>query len=141
MRAYLLDTNVISEPNRAKPDRRVLAWLGRTPEHSLYISALTLGEIRFGIERMVEPGMRVSLEQWLEHEVRPAFFDRILPVDERVAEAWGALTGSLRSRGVVVPPVDGLIAATALVHGLTVVTRNERDFEAAGVAVFNPWTA
>ena len=134
--SYLLDTNVISETVRPRPDRRVLQWFDKTPDDALHVSVLTLGEIRKGIEKMAQSERRERLRVWLEHELPDWFEDRILPVDVHVAERWGVLC----ARAERTPPaVDSLLAATALHHGLRLVTRNERNFAFPGIETINPW--
>jgi predicted nucleic acid-binding protein len=103
----------------------------------LYLSVLTLGELRKGVERLADGRRRLRLENWLDSDLKLRFAGRWLPVDEEVAERWGLVT----ARGAVLPTTDGLIAATALVHGMTVVTRNAVDMAAAGALVLNPWGA
>ena len=134
--SYLIDTNVISELRRKKPDPNVVAWLEHRPASSLYLSVLTLGEIRKGIERLEDGPRKLDLLDWLEIDL-PAFFSgRILPVDTRVANQWGRL---MVEAGRPVPAIDSLLAATALTHGLILVTRNQSDFDYCGLEVINPW--
>jgi predicted nucleic acid-binding protein len=133
--AFLLDTVTVSEAGKRNADPSVVAWYKSKIGGELFISVLTIGEIRRGIaqRRRRDPKAADRLEQWLA--VQRAFFaDRILPVDEAVAECWGKL-----SPAMTLPVVDGLLAATAIVHGLTVATRNTRDFLLAGVSLVNPW--
>lgn len=134
---YLLDTNVVSELRRPRPDREVQAWVESRAASALYLSVLVLGEIRQGVERIRsrDPSQASSLERWLA-SLEERFADRILAIDNVIAHAWGRLgaTDSL-------PPVDGLMAATALVHGLTVVTRDTGPFERVGVPWLDPWSA
>jgi hypothetical protein len=134
---YLLDTNVLSETRKRQPAAGVANWIAATPADRLYVSVLTLGEIEQGITRIRGRGDRQqasSLERWLG-DVQAGFADRVLPVTLRIAAAWG------RQQHVQPRPViDALIAATARVHSLTVVTRNTKDFEPAGVQVLNPFT-
>ncbi len=139
MSGFLLDTNCISEVVSIKPDPRVLAWLDASDERTLYLSALTLGEIRKGIASLAEGKRRSQLEVWLEIDLRNRFEGRILPVDDAVAERWGVLAGEMKRKGTPIPTVDAMIAATALHHGLTVVSRNVEDFKNAEVSLFNPW--
>ena len=108
-------------------------------ERTLYLSALTLGEIRKGIVTLVESKRRAQLEAWLEIDLRNRFGGRILPVDDAVADRWGMLAGEMKRKGKPMPTVDAMIAATALHHKLTVVSRNVNDFKNAEVPVFNPW--
>lgn len=134
--SYLLDTNVISETVRPRPDRQVLEWFDKTPDDALHVNVLTLGEIRKGIEKMAQSERRERLRVWLEHELPDWFEDRILPVDVHVAERWGVLCGQAERTP---PAVDSLLAATALHHGLRLVTRNARDFAFPGIEIINPW--
>lgn len=132
--SYLLDTNVISEIRRGR-DANVTAWAAEVVDAELHVSVLTLGEIRKGIERLRprDPGQAGVFAAWLD-ALHSRFAERILPVDARVAERWGQLNASAER-----PTVDSLIAATALVHHLTVATRNTADFEGTGVRLINPW--
>lgn len=132
---YLLDTNVVSEPTRRRPDQGVLAWLAQAPSVELCTSALVVGEIRSGIEvvRSRDRERSVSFERWLER-LLDEYSDRILPVTVPVAEAWGRLT-AIRP----LPFVDSVLVATAAVHGLTFVSREAASFADLGVPVVNPW--
>jgi toxin FitB len=136
---YLLDTNVVSETSKKKPDINVLAWLGRTTLAGTGISAMTIGELRRGIELVPEGIRRVRLEAWYQQKVRATFAGRTLDLDDRVMECWGERMAALSSKGVSIEPLDGLIGATALVYGLTLVTRNTDHFLAFGIALENPW--
>lgn len=134
--SYLIDTNVISELRKgAGADRRVVDWFAGLAEDDLYLSVLTVGEIRKGIERIRLRDRRAaaSLERWL-HEVIDAHRDRILPIDQTVAEEWGRLNVS-----GPLPVIDGLLAATAAVHGLVLATRNVKDLLRTGVSLLNPF--
>jgi predicted nucleic acid-binding protein len=137
---FLLDTNVISELVKAKPEPRVTKWIESTEETLLYLSVLTLGEIRKGIASLPHSARRVKLEVWLDHELALRFSDRILPVDQQVADRWGRIAGSAAARKSPLPVIDGLFAATAQHHNLILVTRNTRDIGATGVPAFDPWT-
>lgn len=137
---FLLDTNVLSEAVRPEPDPGVVTWLEAQSTLDLSISVLTLGEIRKGILLLADGGKRDRLHQWLRAELTRQFTDRVLPVDEAVALAWGRLDAEGRDAGRRLPVIDGLLLATAQVHDLTLVTRNERDCSDRGVAVLNPWT-
>lgn len=134
--SYLLDTNVLSELVRATPDPAVIAWFDQVPDDSLCISVLTLGEIRKGVETVVDSARKEKLRVWLEHTLPDWFEGRVLPVDEAVAEQWGRM---LAEANRPVPAIDSLLAATALQHDLRMVTRNERDFAFPGLEVVNPW--
>lgn len=134
--SYLLDTNVISELVRSKPDKAVLAWFKNIPAEALHVSVLTLGEIRKGIERLPDSARREKLRLWLEHELAGWFGPRVLPVDIPVADRWGRL---LAQMGRPVPSIDSLLAATALHYELRLVTRNQKDFGYPGLEIVNPW--
>jgi len=139
MSGFLMDTNVISELVRPAPDARVVKWVNETEETLLYLSVLTLGEIRKGIMSLGNKVRRGRLESWLEFELRARFHGRILAIDDTVADRWGTIAAAAAARGRPVPVIDGLMAATALDHNLTFVTRNASDVSATGVRVLNPW--
>jgi predicted nucleic acid-binding protein len=136
---WLLDTNVLSELRRPKPDRKVVAFISAQPLELLYVSAVTLAEIRFGIEVVTQATRRAELNDWLAHKVRPMFEQRILPVTEDIMFKWRLLVDDGRKAGYTFSQPDLIIAATALDHGLTVVTRNVSDYERARTSVLNPW--
>jgi predicted nucleic acid-binding protein len=138
---FLLDTNCVSELVRVKPESRVLEWMEAAEETLLHLSVLTLGEIRKGLATLPHSRRRTRLEAWLAVDLRARFFGRILPVDAAVADRWGLLAAQARRSGATLPIVDGLLAATALHHNLTIVSRNVSDFAAAQVPVLNPWQA
>jgi toxin FitB len=142
MSRFLLDTNILSEFNRrGDPNPLVKQWLEAADTGSLYASVLTLAEIRFGVELLPPGKRRTQLEEWLDREL-PAWFDgRVLPVDRSIADRWGVLRAQAQTKGRPLSVVDGLLAATALQLGLTIVSRNVSDFAAVGVAVVNPWEA
>ena len=133
--SYLVDTNVLSELRRKQPQPAVVAWFAQRPRQTLYLSVLTLGEIRKGIERL-EAARQQPLLDWLEVELTKYFLGRLLAVDAHTADRWGRLLGSA---GRPLPAVDSLLAATALQHDLTLVTRNTADFAGTGVRLINPW--
>lgn len=136
---YLLDTNAISEPKRARPDSSVVRWLSDQLLSDLHLSVITVGELRRGIVRL-EPGRRRDdLDFWLEDMIF-RYDQRILPVDLAVTERWASLAEANRAAGRASEMTDELIAATAHVHGLTVVTRNVRHFEHSGCRVLSPWS-
>jgi predicted nucleic acid-binding protein len=137
---FLLDTNVVSELVRPRPDPRVPAWVHATDDDLLFLSVLTLGDIRKGIASLTDTGRKVRLETWISRILIPHFEDRILLVDQAVAERWGRITGMLALQGSPLAVVDGLLAATALHHNLTLVTRNTRHLALTGVPAFDPWT-
>ena len=139
MSGFLLDTNCVSELVRVKPEPRVLTWMEAADESLLHLSVLTLGEIRKGLAALPQGRRRTRLEAWLEVDLRSRFSGRILPVDAAVADRWGLLAAQASASGATLPIIDGLLAATALHHNLTLVSRNVSDFAAAQVPVLNPW--
>jgi len=136
---FLLDTNIISELVKPKPEASVTSWVENTDESLLYLSVLTLGEIRRGIATLPQSRRRATLEAWLDKDLRTRFEGRILVIDQEVADRWGLLTAAARNSGIVLPVIDGLLAATALEHNLTLVTRDTGQIPMMGEAVFNPW--
>lgn len=137
--SYLLDTNLISELVRAKPSGRVVQWFREVPDEALYLSVLTLGEIRKGVERLAAGARREKLRVWLETDLPDWFEDRVLAIDAAVADRWGRLLSEI---GRPVPAVDSLLAATALHHELRFATRNKTDFDDfPGLEVVDPWSA
>lgn len=140
MSGFLLDTNIPSELIRPIPDAKVKVWVAAQELNTLFISVVSFGELRKGIA-MRTPGKRTAeLETWLETDLPRVFSDRVLPLTRTVAERWGILDAQRQLAGRPLSVPDGQIAATALEHGLTLVTRNERDFEGLGLTIFNPWT-
>ena len=136
---YLLDTNVLSEPARPRPDARVLEWMRAQPPRELAISVLTLGEIRKGVALLSSGERREALDAWLSSDLPRQFAGRVLPVDAAVALGWGELSAAARRAGRPLPVIDGLLLATAAAHGLTLVTRNVADCRDRGVPVLDPW--
>lgn len=136
---WLLDTNILSELRRPRPELKVVDFVTGCPLHQLYVSVVTLAEIRFGIELIAEPGRRAALNDWLTHRVRPMFEGRILPLSEEVLLKWRLLVEEGRKSGHTFSQPDLMIAATALHHGLTVVTRDRSEYDQAHVPVLNPW--
>ena len=136
--SYLVDTNALSELRRKQPAPQVVAWFADRPRQTMYLSVLTLGEIRKGIERLGDGPRQQHLLDWLEVELPNYFLGRVLAVDAHTADRWGRLLGNA---GRPLPAVDSLIAATALQHDLTLVTRNTADFAGLGVRLINPWEA
>ena len=134
--SYLLDTNIVSETVRRNPNKAVIAWLDRLPGEALYVSVLTLGEIRKGIEALTDRKRREKVRLWLEYELPVWFEGRVLPVDLAVADRWGRLLAEV---GRPVPTIDSLLAASALYHELRLVTRNSGDFDYPGLEVINPF--
>lgn len=136
----LLDTNIISEVRRPQPDVSVLNWLAELDEDRAYISVIALAEIRRGISLLEQGRKRDALTDWLADELTQRFSGRILLVDQRIAIAWGDLMALTKQKGLGLASMDGLIAATALVHNLTLATRNVKDFQSLGLQIFNPWS-
>ncbi len=141
MSGFLLDTNCVSELVRLKPEQRVLEWMEAADEGMLYLSVLTFGEIRKGIATLPQGKQRTRLETWLEIDLRARFFGRTLPVDAPVADRWGVLAAQAKRKGTPLAIIDGLLAATALHHNLTLVSRNVADFANIELPVLNPWEA
>ena len=139
MSGWLLDTNVLSELRRPRPEARVVNFIGRQPLESLHVSTVTFAEIRFGIELVSDPVKRTDLLHWLDHQVRPMFDHRVIPVDENVMFRWRMLVEEGRKRGHTFSQPDLIIAASAQQFSLTVLTRDVSEFVAAGVDVLNPW--
>ena len=139
MTGWLLDTNVLSELRRRKPERKVLGFVNAQPLELLYVSAVTFAEIRFGIELLANAGRRAELQDWLTHKVRPMFEERVLAITEDIMFKWRLLVEDGRKAGHTFSQPDLIIAATALQHGLTVVTRDTDDYERARTPVLNPW--
>jgi predicted nucleic acid-binding protein len=138
---YLLDTCVISEVAKPKPEKSVIRWIEGCDEESLFLSVLTIGEIQKGIARISDNTRRIKFQQWLDTNLRQRFVYRILSINEAVAMTWGLVQGKAEASGRPLPTIDGLLGATALVHNLALVTRNEPDFLATGANVFNPWNS
>jgi predicted nucleic acid-binding protein len=142
MSGFLIDTNVLSEYSRpGGPDAGVKLWLETTDRQSQHVSVITLAEIQKGIEMLAAGKRRTQLEQWLRQDLESWFSGRILPVDRQVAGRWASLVAQGAQTGRLLPAVDSLIAATALAHNLTIVTRNTRDFAGIGAMIVNPWLA
>ena len=139
MTGWLLDTNILSELRRPKPEPKVLAFIAARSLDDLYVSTVTFAEIRFGIELVSDASKRAELNDWLAHEVRPMFEERVLSVTEDVMFKWRLLVEEGRKTGHTFSQPDLVIAATALLHGLTVVSRDASDYEKARVPVTNPW--
>jgi predicted nucleic acid-binding protein len=139
LKGFLADTNIPLELTRPNPDARVVTFLESVEKESVYLSVLTLGEIRKGVASLPDGNRRRLLEDWIQSTLRPWFANRILPVTEEIVDRWEIPAAQAKSRGAALPVVDGLIAATALEHDLTLLTRNVKDFSGTGVAILNPW--
>ena len=136
----LLDTNVLSEWVKPQPDPNVVAWLAQVDENEVYLSVVSFAEIKRGIELLVPGRRRIQLSAWLADQLPERFEGRILDIDRRVAEAWGTMMVRAQRAGSALSAMDAFFAATADVHGLTLVTRNVSDFASLGIALFDPWT-
>lgn len=134
--SYLVDTNVISELSRPAPARTVAAWFEAVADEALYLSVLTLGELRRGVEKLATGKRKERLRYWLEHDLPDWFGDHLLPVDAAVADTWGRMQATA---GRTIPAIDSLLAATALCHHLRLVTRKTADFDITGLETVNPW--
>jgi len=137
--SFLLDTNIVSEWVKLRPNPGVIAWLAEVDEDRVFLSVVTLAELRYGIERMAEGRRRKRIEEWLRDELPVRFEGRVLPVDNAVAEAWGRVVAHREAAGRSIGVIDAFIAATAQIHGLTIVTRNASDFESSVKATVNPY--
>jgi predicted nucleic acid-binding protein len=137
--SFLLDTNVLSEPTRPRPDPGVMAWLASTNEDDVFLSAITVAELRRGIQRLPPGKKRTRLDEWLERDLHLRFEGHILPIDSHVADICGRVIAQSESKGRPMELADGCIAATALLHGLTLVTRNVSDFQVALKSILSPW--
>jgi predicted nucleic acid-binding protein len=136
---WLLDTNVLSELRRPRPEAKVVEFISGQSLDLLYVSVVTFAEIRFGIELVKDVARRAELNEWLEHKVRPMFEERVLDITEDIMLKWRLLVEEGRKRGHTYGQPDLIIAAMALHHGLTIVSRDTREYEMANVKVLNPW--
>lgn len=134
--SYLLDTNVLSELRRKTPNAGVVEWFSKRPSTTMFLSVLTIGELRKDIEAVIEPSRKMTLLDWLEADLPIFFSGRILSIDAHVADRWGKIVAAA---GRPLPAVDSLIGATAAHHGLSLVTRNVKDFVDMGLDIINPW--
>jgi predicted nucleic acid-binding protein len=135
----LLDTNVVSEPLRHAPDTRVIAWIDAQPLETLFLSAITVAELRAGVALLPAGKRRAGLQESLETRVLPLFAGRVLPFDLGCTQSYAELMAKARASGLAIASADGYIAAIAAANGLAVATRDSGPFKAAGVAVINPW--
>ncbi|MCI4590422.1 type II toxin-antitoxin system VapC family toxin [Sphingobium sp. BYY-5] len=138
--SFLLDTNIISEGAKLRPDPGVMDWLASMDEEQMFLSVVSLAELRHGIERMDKGGRKASLDIWLTEQLAPRFEERLLLVDTGTADQWGRIVARSQAAGRPIGAMDAFIAAHAQQHDLTLVTRNISDFEASGIRLFNPWT-
>jgi toxin FitB len=136
---FLLDTNVVSELIKPKPNANVTRWIQATDENLFYLSVLTLGEIRKGIASLPNAARRVKLEAWLDGDLALRFSGRLLPIDQAIADRWGRISGAAIAGGTPLPVIDALLAATALHRDLTLVTRDTQHVQGTPVLFFNPW--
>ena len=137
--SYLLDTSVISELVKKNPRRQVVDWIEGQEESALFLSVLTIGEIEKGIAKLPASPRKTRLISWVRHDLPARFGGRLIPIDVRISSRWGAIAGESEKRGRPLPVIDSLLAATALVHGFEIVTRNLHDFEPCGVPCISPW--
>lgn len=137
---YLLDTCLVSELVKPAPNAGLLAWLAQQPEEHLFLSVVTIGEIQAGISKLPDSARKAMLTSWVTNDLLKRFAGRILAVDTEVAQTWGIKRGEAAARGTPLPLADAQIAATAIVGGLTVVTRNAADLERCGAMTLNPWS-
>ena len=137
--SFLLDTNAVSEWQKPLPDPGFATWFAAIDEDSLFLSVVTLAELRFGVERLPASRRRTRLQTWLEEDLTRRFAGRVLGVDSAVAHVWGRLAARAAAAGRAMGDRDAILAATAQAAGLTVVTRNVRDFAVTGTPVLNPW--
>ena len=137
---YLLDTCLLSELAKPKPNEKVVDWVLGENETSFYVSVLTFGELHKGVEKLPESKKKEELRNWIENELKNRFRNRIIGIDMRVSILWGKIQSLAEKKGKPMPAIDSLIAATGIAHDLTVVTRNATDMEQSGVNLLNPWS-
>lgn len=136
---FLLDTCVISELIKKKPDSKVIIWISDCPEDSFYLSVLTIGEIQKGISKLSDKNRKKRIQNWLDKDLKNRFADRIIPITLEIALTWGEILAESESKGISIPSIDSMIGATAVAQNLYVVTRNEKDIKKTGARVINPW--
>lgn len=136
---HLLDTCVISELAKLTPNKKVISWVTQNNEEYFYLSTLTFGELHKGISKLSPSKRKESLHQWVEYDLKKRFENRIIDVDLKVAKVWGEIQGQAELKGLPMPAIDSLIAATGVAHNLIVVTRNTSDMKQSGVSLLNPW--
>lgn len=139
--SFLVDTNVVSEWVKPRPDPRIVQWFAEVDEDRVYLSVVTLGELRYGVERLPSGTRKQRLDEWVRHDLPLRFEGRVLSVDARIADAWGAIVARREQAGKPIAAMDALVAATADVHDLTLVTRNISDFQATTRMLFDPWSS
>lgn len=139
--SYLLDTNIVSEWAKPRPEPKVVTWLADIDEDRVFLSVVTLAELRHGVERLPASRRRTRLDEWLRHDLPARFEGRVLPMDEPIAAAWGVIVARREAKGRPIGVMDAWIAATAETHELTLVTRNAADFRDAVSAVLDPWAS
>jgi predicted nucleic acid-binding protein len=137
--SYLLDTNIISELVAPVPNEDVIRWIEYLDPESVFLSVITIGELKRGIEKLPDSRRKKALADWLTGDLLIRFGDHILPIDVPVILTWGTLVAQMEAMGNPLPAIDSLLAATAAENGLTLATRNVRHFEASGISLFNPW--
>ena len=138
---YLLDTCVISELTKIRPRKNVIKWIASIEESFLYLSVLTIGEILKGITMLRDSKKKAALQDWVHADLLNRFENRILPISVRIATTWGEIQGKAEQDGRTLPAIDSLIAATAIVHDLTVVTRDTGHMKNTGAMIYNPWNS
>ena len=139
--AYLIDTNVVSETLKPRPERRVVDWISRQMANDLFLASISLGELVRGVRRMRERARRERFQRWIDYDLATQFQGRILPFDRETAVIWGEIMGDGDRVGRPKPMADAQIAAIARRHGLTLVTRNMRDFVGMEVVLLDPWAS
>ena len=139
--SFLLDTNVISEWIKPKPDQNVISWLAEVDEDRVFISVIAFAEVRQGVELLAGGRRRERLADWLAEELPERFQGRILVIDQHIAETWGVMMARGQQAGQTLGSMDAFVAATAEAHGLTLVTRNVKDFDRLGISLLDPWAS
>ena len=138
---FLLDTNIVSEWVKPRPEPKVISWLAGVDEDRVFLSVATMAELRHGVERLSASRRRTRLDEWLRHDLPARFEGRVLPIDETIATAWGVIVARCEATGRPIGVMDAWIAATAETHELTLATRNAAHFRDAVTAILDPWAA